>query len=248
MTDLITTDSKSKNLSVSKAGQLAPVKSKLPARAASGAVTLVGVGLFAVGSWIWGGVMMAAGALWFLGTWLSKSQTALPATSSVIQDPAIKEAKRVIAKARFLEHIDKEGESAEAQAEGMITRWKTFEKLIMSKFAVNELTFQRYWDTAEGTMRAHFENLRMLADQLTQLSLARSTGGSLGPELELAVRERLDLGEKTLASFDRLSSELAKLETNVLQSTEYLDGAMKELQELANRAQKYSHTNLSKLE
>lgn len=241
VTDLITKGSDGK--------QLVTRQSNVPAlrpvtRAALVVLVVGGVGLMVSGLWAFGVVVLLASGLGYVIS-LVRSAPTVSLDISLLDTPVIKDTRRQIGKARFLENIGNEGERLGDLGDGMIARWKAFEKLIAQKFEPTELTFQRYWGVAHLTLTSHFENLKMASDLLTQLSLAGQTGPG---DLKRSIEERLALGDRTVGEFDKLCSELARLETGAGQSAASLEGTLAELGELATRAQKYSHSNINKLD
>lgn len=254
MTQLIPQSSDGKGRSV------VTTSAKLPAlvRAApvaAGTLVVAGVGLTVMGTWLPGVILLGSGLTLLTIALIRKVravEVSAAVAASLLEEPALREARQQIQRARFVEGAESRGDKLGDLVDNMWLRWKTFEKLIGQKFSPTEVTYGRYWAVAEATLRGHLANLRNAGELLTQWSLAaRNTaqeGKALAASLQLEADERLQLGEKTLVEFDKLCAELARVETSAGSSAAALEATLQELRVLAERAQRYSHANLPKID
>lgn len=182
------------------------------------------------------------------------------------RETKLKELKRYINKAQYLENVGDHGEKTAAQLNQISERFKKFQDLLALKFNPGEITYARYFSAAEQTFLSILDNLHNAATSLNNISAidptytdvqlkehARNAGVSDGKEKEALqerkvlrekqisiVTELLAFNEKAITEFDRVSTALAAVKTQPGQSDTGLEAAMAELTELANRAKKYS--------
>lgn len=101
------------------------------------------------------------------------SQTAqsLYPTSALGQ---LESTRRQIAKTKYYEQLEQEGEALTNQAEILINQYKTLNKMIGQKFDIGELTFSRYQEAVEKACLSIGENLLFLKNILDQLNITRA--------------------------------------------------------------------------
>ena len=174
--------------------------------------------------------------------------------------------------AGFADDVDA-GEFAR-QGLGQITKvqekFDNMQGLLASKLSVTELTYGRYFGTAEQVVLSVLDNLHDMADLLESVrtidrdylqsrmkSLKRQRGLSGADEQELATLETraglregqlekvnilLTKNEEAMTSLDRTTAAIAAMKTVAGRSTVDMETARQQLEELARRAQDYSLT------
>lgn len=243
-----------------------PVSVRLrPAVTVTGLILLVGgmISVLSAGFGLFSTLAIGAGVAVLITNRLliRSSQPLLDGANQVEanRELKLKELKRYISKAQYLEHVGDLGEKTAAQLNQISERFKKFQDLLALKFNPSEITYSRYFSAAEQTFLSILDNLHQAATSLNNISSMDPTytddqlkGNGSGDMVALKERkslrekqvsivtELLSFNEKAITEFDRVSTALSEVQTQRGQSDTGLETAMAELAELASRAKKYS--------
>ncbi len=211
---------------------------------------------------------MALGVLYLIWQPLRILLEDVPGTAPE-ETPEYVAMKRRVLKCQYLENTGGIGDRVADQFNQIVSRRKSFAKLLPEKFNPAELAFSRYESAALETAQAIFENLnsaaltleqvdsidpRMIKKKIAVLSQKASDPNcekellslnerSMQRETQISrVMEILDLNEKAITEFDRMSMAVSEIQPSTSNSAN-LEQNLEQLKALAARAKKYAQTS-----
>ena len=129
------------------------------------------------------------------------------------QEAKLKEVKRQIRKAQYLENIGAEGERAAAQLEAISERFAKFQKVLDLKFHPGEITHTRYLTAAQQTYLSAIDGLESASIALEAINAMGKPDAheprernDLRKKQTASVHELLEINERAITEFDRVST------------------------------------------
>jgi hypothetical protein len=205
----------------------------------------------------WGPVFLVFGALGFLGRKITRRINTLELSSAEFGDPQVLARKTLKRQLMKLQGVDGCESLAERASDHLLQgeeRFRTFDRLLRSKLQPSELTFARYHNAAENVLRSLTERLGLVAELLTSVESVRPSEVREKLKEGKVFQERLDVlnvqlgkaetllqaNEEALTEMDRANVALTDMQTRTGLSHLELPEALKQLEELSQRAKRYS--------
>lgn len=205
-------------------------------------------------------VIVAAVLFFTLGLIKKSASLTKNTNSSEAISSEQKSLKNVLFGLQYLENIDSLGEKVFSQFELLEEKYKFYHKLLASKFSPGEITYQRYANAVDNIYQAISDNFVKLSNTLTVLSkmdikdiqkaIKEEPSSSEKAVLEeqltnyskkmQAAKELLNLNQAAILQLEKLSFALNDIKSSQTSNEDDLKLMMKDLQELADRAHKYS--------
>jgi hypothetical protein len=148
--------------------------------------------------------------------------------------------KRALSKLKWEEGVDKQAEQAVGQLEQLNTRFDLFEKALQAKMSPGELTYERYHSVAESVRQAVLQNLQSSLASLQSLVTINPQETALRAAESSRLQAFLSGNEKALLRLMEAAQAVSEIKTSRDSAAVNLEATLKELQELAARAGKYS--------
>jgi hypothetical protein len=148
--------------------------------------------------------------------------------------------KRAFSRLKYEPDVESWATRALEQVDGLDPRFALFEEALASKMTPGELTYERYRSTAESVREAITQNFQtiLLSIQLLH-SMAESATAARAAE-ESRLKSLLAVNELGFTRLDEATHAVSEIKTNRDSAAVNLEATLKELQELAARASKYS--------
>jgi hypothetical protein len=205
----------------------------------------------------WGPVFLVFGALGFLGRKITRRINTLELSSAEFGDPQVLARKTLKRQLMKLQGVDGCESLAERASDHLLQgeeRFRTFDRLLRSKLQPSELTFARDHNAAENVLRSLTERLGLVAELLTSVESVRPSEVREKLKEGKVFQERLDVlnvqlgkaetllqaNEEALTEMDRANVALTDMQTRTGLSHLELPEALKQLEELSQRAKRYS--------
>lgn len=203
---------------------------------------IAGIALLILGLKIIAFIALGLAILFFFTQGLVKKSLSLSNTASSQQAslPAQKSLKNILFSAQYLENVENYGEKVFSQYELLEEKYKFYQNLLASKFSPSEITYQRYASPVENIYQAITENFLRINNSLMVLSKMDNRESDTYNKSLTGVKELLALNQAAILQLDKLSFALNEIKSSQSSSEEDLKIMMKDLQELADRAHKYS--------
>lgn len=253
MDDMKTKNKELQNLdlsgtSTSKNTQLQPLASPTATKTSNttkylfGFFLIAGFVLLILGLKIFALIALGLAILFFFTQGLVKKSLNLSNSANLSQSnlPAPKPLKNILFSAQYLENVDNYGEKVFSQYELLEEKYKFYQGLLASKFSPSEITYQRYASPVEGIYQAITDNFLRVNNSLMILSKMENREIDSYKKGLNNVKELIELNQAAILQLDKLSFALNEIKSSQNSSEEDLKIMMKDLQELAERAHKYS--------
>lgn len=253
----------------SKSLQLDPqLKTKAISTKSTGSRVILAAGvalailLLTLGFKVFALIALLVGFIMFFSLGLIKKSVALTSGSETSNSKIStqKTLKNILFGIQYLENIDNLGEKVFAQFELLEEKYKFYIQLLGTKFSPNEITYQRYATAVDNIYQAITDNFMKLSNTLTVLSkievkgLSQELQKATSPEQKTLLEEQIDnyskkmnsakellsLNQAAILQLEKLSFALNDIKSSQTASEDDLKIMMKDLQELADRAHKYS--------
>ncbi len=206
-------------------------------------------------------LLLLAGAGSFMARQMARKSLQLtsgaPQTQLGSTEHRLSEVKKNTSKAKYLEHVEAEGNRVAIQGAQLLDRYQSLKKVLGQKFSPSEMTYARYFQAIEATCLSCATNIEMAEQVLKELdktaSMYSSTQAKDSQTEPQALNSRksewesrrenliklIDLNEKTLLELDLMYSALDKIVTQD-NNPNNLDDSIERLKELAERTKQYS--------
>jgi hypothetical protein len=220
---------------------------------------IAALGLYFFSMFIFGSIALIIAVLVFFTFSLTAKSKALTA-NNYQSNQSENSIKKILFEIQYLENIGNHGENLFQQHELLFEKYNAYLKLLASKFNPNEITFQRYHSAVEVIYMALLENFKKMANSYKVLSqtpikeLKKSVEKESDEALKMDIQNKIsmyndqlnktlelyNLNQKALTEMDKLSFALNEIKNSQTPTEDDLKDMMKQLQELADRAQKYN--------